>query len=114
MRDLWDLRICGCQSGDVDSGSDGDLVFFSQSSTRDDSSSISSRYTVAQSWDTTRGRDWPMPRLVDSLVMCYLGCVLLRIPTTVGDLFGWASSERMPYATAVSGTQPGGARGANL
>lgn len=34
--------------------------------------------------DKERGRD--MPRLVDSLAICYLAMILLRLPISVGDL----------------------------
>ncbi|PHH52628.1 Ubiquitin-60S ribosomal protein L40 [Ceratocystis fimbriata CBS 114723] len=37
---------------------------------------------------------------METLGLCYLGCLLLRIPTKIGDIFLWAKTNRLPYVHA--------------
>lgn len=41
-----------------------------------------------------------MPQLVDALSLCYIGCLLLRLPTTVNDFSGWVASGQIIYYRA--------------
>lgn len=105
VRDLWDLRIRGYSSNTMESNaSDTQLeMFSSQPTSTDEEKNLSwNLRTRAQSWDPERGSDWPMPRLPETIATCYLGCLLLRIPTRLGDLYTWVSNGNMPYLRAVS------------
>lgn len=42
-----------------------------------------------------------MPSLMDSLALCYLGMILLRLPVSVGDLYRWAIREDVPFIRAI-------------
>lgn len=42
-----------------------------------------------------------LPRLVETLALCYLGTLLLKIPVTVEDFHRWALQDRITYNRAV-------------
>jgi RNA polymerase I-specific transcription initiation factor RRN7 len=41
------------------------------------------------------------PTLLDSLALCYLGCLTLRLPVTLGDVHHWVTEGKMPYKRAI-------------
>jgi len=43
-----------------------------------------------------------LPRLVETLGLCYLGILLLRLPTSLGEVYQWATRDEMIYTRAVS------------
>ncbi|KAH7375602.1 hypothetical protein B0T11DRAFT_270606 [Plectosphaerella cucumerina] len=95
VRDLWDLRIRGSPGdGLQDLTSDGDM------SGNDSRSRASSRERRASSWGPETGGSWPAPRVSDTLALCYLGCLLLRIPTKIGDFVKWARGGNIVYKQA--------------
>lgn len=104
VRDLWDLRTRGSSSLVIDDDAPAaDLEMFSSQPTSSEKSGVSTKSASrAQSWDPERGPDWPMPRMLDTLALCYLGCLLLRIPTGIGELCLWTNNGHMPYKRAVS------------
>ncbi|KAH7004570.1 ubiquitin family-domain-containing protein [Fusarium venenatum] len=105
VRDLWDLRTRGggalpvgeeTQEAEQDEG----LALFSSQPTADakiKGNAPKKQHTRAQSWNPEENPDWPMPRMIDTLALCYLGCLLLRIPTAIGELCLWANAGRIPY-----------------
>lgn len=105
VRDLWDLRIraFGTIMPDDQSG-EGEPVLetFSSQPLSDDSDDGKKPAFSRRSWDSERGSDWPMPRVVDTLALCYLGCLLLRIPLRIGQFFAWADQGHIPYRRVVS------------
>lgn len=106
VRDLWDLRIRGfpAEAAQEASSASGDKLemFSSQMADANESKRPASSKSRAQSWDSDRGLAWPMPGLRDTLVLCYLGCCLLRIPTRIGEILYWANERHIPYKSAVS------------
>lgn len=50
---------------------------------------------------TRRGKVDAVPQLVDALSLCYIGSLLLRLPTTVYDLWRWVASGELVYYRAV-------------
>lgn len=104
VRDLWDLRIRAF--GSIVPGEDtgeGDLKMFSSLPLRDEDVDEEVRpKSKTLSWDPERGSDWPMPRMVDTLALCYLGCLLVRIPTRIGEFSRWANGGNIPYKYVVS------------
>ena len=100
VKDLWDLRVRGCPR-DEDDDEKRDAKFHSS---QDDLSSPDEDEGFTgkeESWDSSTGSKWPIPSVVETLVLCYLACLLLRIPTTLGDIRNWANGGRMPYKKAV-------------
>jgi RNA polymerase I-specific transcription initiation factor RRN7 len=47
-------------------------------------------------------RDRGLPKLIESLAMCYMAILLLRLPVTIGDLQTWIGKYEMPYFRVVS------------
>ncbi|OAA44404.1 Ubiquitin subgroup [Metarhizium rileyi] len=103
VRDLWDLRIRGYASIVAETNSvNTELEMFSSqpTPTEEEKNVLWSSRSRAQSWNPERGTDWPIPRMTETIAICYLGCVLLRIPTRLADLHAWVSSGSMPYSRA--------------
>lgn len=50
---------------------------------------------------TRRGKVDAVPQLVDALSLCYIGSLLLRLPTTIYDLWRWVASGELVYYRAV-------------
>lgn len=101
VKDLWDLRLRGCPREDNESDVEWNVKFHSSQgdfSTREEKEVLTER---DESWDPSLGGEWPTPSVVDTLVVCYLACLLLRIPTTLGDIRNWADAGQMPYRKAV-------------
>lgn len=103
VRDLWDLRTRGSSSLVVEEDTqEGGLEMFSSQPALEEPAIHHRGFDARdQSWKSDRGSDWPMPRIVDTLVLCYLGCLLLRIPTRVGEFCRWANDGQIPYKRAV-------------
>ncbi|KAF5962840.1 hypothetical protein FBULB1_13791 [Fusarium bulbicola] len=101
VRDLWDLRIRGSGALLAEEGTqqmgDGLAIFSSQPTGTEKDDAPKTQGTRARSWNSEVISDWPVPRMIETLALCYLGCLLLRIPTTIGELCAWANSRRMPY-----------------
>ncbi|WXC56313.1 hypothetical protein SNK03_002243 [Fusarium graminearum] len=106
VRDLWDLRTRGGGALPVggetqqETEQDEGLTMFSSQPAVDDKSkecTLKKQQTRARSWNPEENPDWPMPRMIDTLALCYLGCLLLRIPTAIGELCVWANAGRIPY-----------------
>lgn len=50
------------------------------------------------------GRDKKLsgvPNLLDALALCYLGILTLRLPITPGDIYHWATEEKLAYRGAL-------------
>ncbi|KAF4825234.1 Ubiquitin-60S ribosomal protein L40 [Colletotrichum tropicale] len=98
VRDLWDLRIRGAASAvENDSASEAELSLFSSQIDLSQDEQPSNRTQGAQNWTPESGSEWPAPRLMDTLALCFLGCMLLRMPTRTGDLARWARTGSIPY-----------------
>ncbi|RBQ90079.1 hypothetical protein VDGD_00363 [Verticillium dahliae] len=109
VRDLWDLRLRGSPAAATeeqmlhDSTSEAELsVFSSQPTSEQDESgsTLPHRKKRAKSWASDAGDGWPAPRLPDTLALCYLGCLLLRAPTRIGDFVRWAKGGNITYKQA--------------
>lgn len=103
VRDLWDLRIRGSNSGlGDDAQGEEDLEMFSSEPSQDSVFKNWRPQSRIQSWDPELGLRWPLPRVPDTLAICYLGCVLLRIPTHLGEMVRWANNGNILYKKCVS------------
>lgn len=105
VRDLWDLRIRGYGASihDYDISESEPETFSSQPVAADMQEKLSWKpASRVQSWNPARGNGWPLPRMLETLALCYLGCLLLKIPTRLADLQNWVSAGSMPYLRAVS------------
>ncbi|KAL1651685.1 hypothetical protein SLS61_005348 [Didymella pomorum] len=100
--DLWALRIS--QFGDRIT-SDGRTDSQTQSQVfstleTDDEETDDARGTFR----TPKGRDKKLssvPNLLDTLSLCYLGTLTLRLPVTPGDIYHWVTEEKLAYRGAI-------------
>jgi RNA polymerase I-specific transcription initiation factor RRN7 len=131
VRDLWDLRIRGFSSPTSSSTSEvlvsgegkqnkedpaalsadvsDELAFFASQSGADASETeqrASIARTKVQDWTCGRPDDWKPPKIIETLAMSYLGCLLMRLPVRIGDIFRWAKANEIPYLGAVSLIRP--------
>ncbi|KAF2967331.1 hypothetical protein GQX73_g6277 [Xylaria multiplex] len=97
VRALWALRVRnlplrergegrggGARKGDESDGGTSPAWFSSQSETGESSDVDLSDATTATRASDARGR-WKLPKLIDTLALCYLGCLLDQIPRNVRD-----------------------------
>lgn len=112
VRDLWDLRIrnfAGLRPADdtepesgAESGTGTEGEFFSSQDDSDVSTATNRTGTSrARSWTSEPGQSWNMPGLVHCLALCYLGCLSLRLPVRVGDVYNWAKTDQILFLEAV-------------
>ena len=47
------------------------------------------------------GRKEKLPKLIETLALCYLGTLLMKLPTSLGEMFKWASNEEIVFTRAV-------------
>ena len=80
VKDLWALRLqlLKNKTGAI---SDEDIVFSSQPQSETE---VEDKYEgVGRKWKV-RGKD--SPSLIETLGLCYLGTVLLRLPVSIGEM----------------------------
>ncbi|KAF5656069.1 hypothetical protein F25303_126 [Fusarium sp. NRRL 25303] len=79
VRDLWDLRIRGFGAflAEEEKQQTGDgLVIFSSQPTDTEKDDIPKKQGArARSWNPEDNPDWPVPRMIETLALCYLGCL---------------------------------------
>lgn len=102
VKDLWALRLQTLRNrvsyeSDHEAETRSSQVFSSQSesepATETQSQSQGSRRSSAKN---VRSRAQP-PNLIETLSMCYIGALLLRIPLTVADIHSWTNAGELPY-----------------
>ena len=87
VKDLWALRL-QLLKDKADAESESNTMFSSQPETE---------FEVESEYNSGR-RDWKiklktMPTLVESLGICYLGLILLRLPISIKDIHGYLVSK---------------------
>ena len=107
VRDLWGLKLgviqrVGAEKDGYGSGT-GTMLFSSTS----EGGATDSDATGGKSLGSRRSRksvaaEEKLPRLIETLGLCYLGTLLLRLPTSLGEFYKWATHEEIVYTRAVS------------
>ena len=107
-RDLWSLRLNFLDKSREErsgySSGTGTMMFSSQSEgdgTDNDGSgfrSVSSR----RSRKSRSGEEQRLPKLAESMALCYLGAILMRLPISLGEVTKWIIRDEIPYSRAVS------------
>ncbi|KAI8946193.1 hypothetical protein F4801DRAFT_565625 [Xylaria longipes] len=106
VRALWALRVRnlplrerGGRKGDEsDAGGTSQTWFSSQSETGESSGADLSDATTAMD----ARRRWKLPRLIDTLALCYLGCLVRRLPISTGDFCNWAQKGDLEFLAALN------------
>lgn len=79
VKDLWALRL-QLLVKKVDATSDDETMFSSQPESETKDGGVGTRF---REWKV-KGK--PMPRLIDTLGLCYLGAVILKLSISLGDI----------------------------
>ncbi|KAL1970682.1 hypothetical protein VTN77DRAFT_4326 [Rasamsonia byssochlamydoides] len=94
VRDLWALRLGALADKFDDSVEDDDTTqLFSSQAAEATEADPEQQFHTRKASDT--------PRLVETLALCYLGALLLRLPVSVGDIYRFAIKEEIPFIRAV-------------
>lgn len=101
VRDLWALRLRNVKGlGDEDGGgyASGSQSGSGWSSTSEGETDGEVEFGVGLGRKLKKiARDKGVPKLVETLAVCYLGCLLLRLPVTLAEFQDWADSDGFPY-----------------
>ncbi|KAI9865822.1 MAG: Pol I core factor CF [Vezdaea acicularis] len=97
VKDLWALRLQLLRDKTEDlSDSESQQTFYTSATETPDSSSGGERRKGRARWT---GKD--VPQLIETLALCYLGTLLLRLPISLGDLQLWASEQEITFVRAI-------------
>lgn len=80
IKDLWALRLQLLKSK-TGATSDEDTLFSSQP--QSETETDEEHEGIGRKWKV-RGKE--MPRLIETLGVCYLGLILLRLPVSIGEM----------------------------
>ncbi|KAI0152181.1 hypothetical protein F4776DRAFT_15479 [Hypoxylon sp. NC0597] len=115
VRALWTLRVRnlplreggegtrrrGGDGEDSDGYASSAALFSSQSEGESSDPHLSDATTAT--WTPDSSRRWKLPKLVDTLALCYLGCLVRRLPATTADFCDWAQRGEIDFLTALHG-----------
>jgi RNA polymerase I-specific transcription initiation factor RRN7 len=96
VHDLWALRILqfeGKITSERQEFDSSQAVPTSESETDGETNSLAFENRKKKLKDT--------PNVMDSLVLCYLGIVTLRLPVTPGDMYAWTTDGKLAYRRAI-------------
>ncbi|OTB00061.1 hypothetical protein M426DRAFT_324563 [Hypoxylon sp. CI-4A] len=116
VRALWSLRVRnlplresgnGSRRRNAESNEDTEGwassagLFSSQSEMSGvESSDVDFSDATTANWAPDPSRRWKLPKLVDTLALCYLGCLVRRLPITTADFCNWAQKGDIEYLAA--------------
>ncbi|KAI1127186.1 hypothetical protein F5Y10DRAFT_243345 [Nemania abortiva] len=91
----------GRGGGDESDGGTSSAWFSSQSEMGESSDPDLSDATTA-TWAPDARRRWKVPRLIDTLALCYLACLVRRLPVSTGDFHEWAQKGDLEFLAAFN------------
>ncbi|KAF2796977.1 hypothetical protein K505DRAFT_299185 [Melanomma pulvis-pyrius CBS 109.77] len=99
--DLWTLRILQLEKKVSNEGHEYD------SQSQAFNTSESDNEVEMEVYKSMRGKKLnATPTLRDSLALCYLGIITLRLPVTLGDIYKWVMDGKMAYKRAIKHVPP--------
>lgn len=98
VRDLWTLRIRNVRGLGED---DGNALGFSSTSGGETEGEEDESGMEMSKRLKKIARDRGLPKLIESLALCYLAMLLLRLPITIGEFQTWVELHEIPYFRAV-------------
>lgn len=106
VRDLWSVRLRIVKylgEGDVELSSGGAALLSSTSDQEGTGTETEERESGGGSSRRNRriAKQERMPKLIDSLALCYLGTLLMRLPVTLGEFQRWTEQEDLVFVRAV-------------
>ncbi|RYP03709.1 hypothetical protein DL764_004970 [Monosporascus ibericus] len=113
VRSLWVLRIRNLPlraegerrgnggGGGGASDTEGDDGGSAGETDTDNVGSDASTATAA-TWESDSRRRWKLPKLIDALALCYLGCLIRRLPVTTADFHWWAQRGDIEFLAVIN------------
>ncbi|KAI1330846.1 hypothetical protein F5Y16DRAFT_361398 [Xylariaceae sp. FL0255] len=109
VRALWALRVRNLplrerdrdersRRGDESDGAS--TALFSSQSESSETSDVNLSDETVSTWAPDARKRWKIPKLIDTLALCYLGCLIRRLPVVTGDFYRWAQRGDMIYLAA--------------
>lgn len=101
IRDLWAVRmrnIRGIGEGERDARDGTGFSSTSEGETEGEDDGVGLEMTRRH---RKIAREKGLPKLIESLALCYMAMLLLRLPVSVGDLQKWAEQHEIPYFRVV-------------
>ncbi|KAI3317452.1 hypothetical protein HD806DRAFT_369993 [Xylariaceae sp. AK1471] len=114
VRALWALRVRNLPlrergGGRKDRAGGGDesdggasSAWFSSQSEGGESSDVDLSDATTATWAPDARRRWKLPKLIDTLALCYLGCLVRRLPVTTGDIHSWVQKGELDFLAAFN------------
>ncbi|KAI0459575.1 hypothetical protein F5B21DRAFT_455322 [Xylaria acuta] len=109
VRALWALRVRnlplrerGGRKGDESDAGGTSQTWFSSQSETGESSDVDLSDATTVTWAPDARRRWKLPKLVDTLALCYLGCLVRRLPVSTGDFCNWAQKGDLEFLAALN------------
>ncbi|KAM0134144.1 hypothetical protein ACHAO1_005832 [Botrytis cinerea] len=103
VRDLWELRLRVLQGSGDERSEYG--TEFGSTTEGDDTDTDGTGYRSTASTVMSRKRasraKKNLPKLIETLGFCYLGILLLRLPTSLGEIYRWATRDEILYTRAI-------------
>ncbi|TGO24549.1 hypothetical protein BPAE_0100g00170 [Botrytis paeoniae] len=103
VRDLWELRLRVLQGSGDERSEYG--TEFGSTTEGDDTDTDGTGYRSTASTVMSRKRasraKKNLPKLIETLGFCYLGILLLRLPTSLGEIYKWATRDEIIYTRAI-------------
>ncbi|KAH9908602.1 hypothetical protein F4778DRAFT_354333 [Xylariomycetidae sp. FL2044] len=108
VRALWALRVRGLvgdgEEGDEGrTGGEGEGEREAWSASEGGGGESEGEEEDTRGWGADAKGKLKLPRLVDTVVLCYLGCLVRRLPVTTADFHGWCQRGEMDYLAALNG-----------
>ncbi|KAH7314046.1 RNA polymerase I-specific transcription initiation factor-like protein rrn7 [Rhexocercosporidium sp. MPI-PUGE-AT-0058] len=106
VRDLWELRLRVLHFSRDDRSTHGSgtgTMIFSSASEGDNTDTDGTTHRSVASRRSRKSimKEEKLPRLIETLALCYLGTLLLKVPVSVGDFYRWAVQDRIMYNRAI-------------
>ncbi|RDW91071.1 putative ubiquitin-60s ribosomal protein l40 fusion protein [Coleophoma crateriformis] len=102
VRDLWGLRMKELlKEPEAKSSGYSSLGFSSTEGETSDSEATDSKSLSSARKGRKRKPKERLPTLVETLALCYLGILLLRLPISLGDIYKYASKDEIPFTRAI-------------
>jgi RNA polymerase I-specific transcription initiation factor RRN7 len=101
IRDLWAVRIRNIRGVGEDERAARDGSGFSSTSEGETEGEDDGVGMEMGRRHRKIAREKGLPKLIESLALCYLAMLLLRLPVSVGDIQKWAEQHEIPYFRVV-------------
>lgn len=103
--DLWALRIAQLTdkiaTNDSESDSQPQSQVFNTLETDDSDTADETRGLLKKAEYRGERKLSGVPNINDTLALCYLGILTLRLPITPGDIYAWVTDGKMAYRRAI-------------